>query len=286
MRLQASTPEICLWEPLAASKPLQTISESIGSLIKQRAAHFMQNIPDDFSYARLTSYFDTPQVAATVRSPDCLLGMLTAVASAPAELLPEDWLDLIFLDDIDDNPALQNPERWLDGLIQELISWWLDCLSSLDKGDFVLPEHLVFEENGAVPKALKEFAEGYIIASDWSDELWQQATPDEEGIENDLRMAALTALVQCVKEELRNEEGAPDLVARMIAAQKEDFDSDIDAPFTLSSLLCAVGHLGRQRSEELRQPREPYINPNRETGRNDPCPCGSGKKFKKCCMHS
>ena len=20
-------------------------------------------------------------------------------------------------------------------------------------------------------------------------------------------------------------------------------------------------------------------------GRNDPCPCGSGKKFKKCCMH-
>ncbi|NIH20336.1 hypothetical protein HBN02_18080 [Morganella morganii] len=21
------------------------------------------------------------------------------------------------------------------------------------------------------------------------------------------------------------------------------------------------------------------------TGRNDPCPCGSGKKFKKCCLH-
>jgi len=22
-----------------------------------------------------------------------------------------------------------------------------------------------------------------------------------------------------------------------------------------------------------------------KTGRNDPCPCGSGKKFKKCCLH-
>jgi hypothetical protein len=22
-----------------------------------------------------------------------------------------------------------------------------------------------------------------------------------------------------------------------------------------------------------------------KTGRNDPCPCGSGKKFKKCCIH-
>jgi uncharacterized protein YecA (UPF0149 family) len=23
--------------------------------------------------------------------------------------------------------------------------------------------------------------------------------------------------------------------------------------------------------------------PNLKTGRNDPCPCGSGSKFKKCC---
>jgi len=23
--------------------------------------------------------------------------------------------------------------------------------------------------------------------------------------------------------------------------------------------------------------------PATKTGRNDPCPCGSGKKFKKCC---
>jgi uncharacterized protein len=26
----------------------------------------------------------------------------------------------------------------------------------------------------------------------------------------------------------------------------------------------------------------PYINPLRHIGRNDPCPCGSGKKFKNC----
>ena len=28
----------------------------------------------------------------------------------------------------------------------------------------------------------------------------------------------------------------------------------------------------------------PIANPNRDVGRNDPCPCGSGKKFKKCCL--
>lgn len=26
-----------------------------------------------------------------------------------------------------------------------------------------------------------------------------------------------------------------------------------------------------------------YVRPHRKTGRNDPCPCGSGKKFKQCC---
>ena len=31
---------------------------------------------------------------------------------------------------------------------------------------------------------------------------------------------------------------------------------------------------------------EPLRNPLRDVGRNDSCPCGSGKKFKKCCLHS
>ena len=29
---------------------------------------------------------------------------------------------------------------------------------------------------------------------------------------------------------------------------------------------------------------KPLLPPKRKVGRNDPCPCGSGKKFKKCCI--
>lgn len=29
----------------------------------------------------------------------------------------------------------------------------------------------------------------------------------------------------------------------------------------------------------------PAVNPFKGVGRNDPCPCGSGKKFKKCCLN-
>ncbi len=43
------------------------------------------------------------------------------------------------------------------------------------------------------------------------------------------------------------------------------------------------------RADAPAQPREdpadtPFVNPYRDIGRNDPCPCGSGKKAKKCCL--
>ena len=28
---------------------------------------------------------------------------------------------------------------------------------------------------------------------------------------------------------------------------------------------------------------DPIVNASPKVGRNDPCPCGSGKKYKKCC---
>jgi len=34
---------------------------------------------------------------------------------------------------------------------------------------------------------------------------------------------------------------------------------------------------------DLAYPNEPVRNPWRHVGRNDPCPCGSGKKYKQCC---
>jgi uncharacterized protein len=41
----------------------------------------------------------------------------------------------------------------------------------------------------------------------------------------------------------------------------------------------------RQTPEQsTRQGRGPGIRKRREPGRNDPCPCGSGKKYKKCCL--
>ena len=34
---------------------------------------------------------------------------------------------------------------------------------------------------------------------------------------------------------------------------------------------------------EMVEPVQPIVKEGKEPGRNDPCPCGSGKKYKKCC---
>ena len=36
--------------------------------------------------------------------------------------------------------------------------------------------------------------------------------------------------------------------------------------------------------EEQASPK-PVVNPGARIGRNDPCPCGSGLKYKRCCMN-
>ena len=38
-----------------------------------------------------------------------------------------------------------------------------------------------------------------------------------------------------------------------------------------------------ENRENENQNRQPVFNKNKNIGRNDPCPCGSGKKYKKCC---
>lgn len=49
------------------------------------------------------------------------------------------------------------------------------------------------------------------------------------------------------------------------------------------SLRDEQGFLVDSRYEPFVLP-ETYVRPEPKIGRNDPCPCGSGKKYKKCCL--
>ena len=63
----------------------------------------------------------------------------------------------------------------------------------------------------------------------------------------------------------------------------------IDAIEEVSGWYCYSEKYLRQVEEEelppLWEEADIASNPYRDIGRNDPCPCGSGKKFKKCCLN-
>jgi uncharacterized protein YecA (UPF0149 family) len=44
-----------------------------------------------------------------------------------------------------------------------------------------------------------------------------------------------------------------------------------------------VAILYRHFFKRIKTPGTTFIHSSPKVGRNDPCPCGSGKKYKKCC---
>ncbi len=75
----------------------------------------------------------------------------------------------------------------------------------------------------------------------------------------------------------------PELVATGDAAGKKGLIAEDVAPF--DDVIGALADWPWPEDDdgwEEEPAQEPWINPLRHIGRNDPCPCGSGKKFKNC----
>jgi preprotein translocase subunit SecA len=47
--------------------------------------------------------------------------------------------------------------------------------------------------------------------------------------------------------------------------------------------LAEGGQTNQSSAGQEKEAAKPIVNKNKEVGRNDKCPCGSGKKYKKCC---
>ena len=47
--------------------------------------------------------------------------------------------------------------------------------------------------------------------------------------------------------------------------------------------MNAVGESNIPNSASSTEKAQPIVNDGPKVGRNEPCPCGSGKKYKNCC---
>jgi uncharacterized protein YecA (UPF0149 family) len=60
---------------------------------------------------------------------------------------------------------------------------------------------------------------------------------------------------------------------------REEFQSSIRLPKIETTITQAAK---KMRTNAEKSAPKPVVNTQKELGRNDPCWCGSGKKFKKC----
>ena len=89
------------------------------------------------------------------------------------------------------------------------------------------------------------------------------------------------------EDDLSEAEKAPDDIGRFKRANLGYIDDVIEAldwPIPTESFAEEEPERRPLWAEEAAVANVPAINPWRHVGRNDPCPCGSGKKAKKCCL--
>lgn len=181
---------------------------------------------------------------------DGALGLIHAVALAPGRVPPAAWLPLLATDGRGD----VDRSRFLD-LILRLYD---DCLHGLDGGDSFFPEP---DDEGACVSFSKGFVAGAELDDVWigHDDHWSFAAP----------FAYLA--------------GRRELVP---AAFLQKLDAQPDARAMVCRKLGAVVLSAHESFSKVRDPAAPPREARavRRVGRNDPCPCGSGKKFKRCCV--
>ena len=73
-----------------------------------------------------------------------------------------------------------------------------------------------------------------------------------------------------------------DMFAAMEAADPADFSQP--QPANAQECTTAPNEPNVFSMHNSAQPQEPCRRPEPKIGRNDACPCGSGKKYKQCCL--
>lgn len=189
-------------------------------------------------------------------------GFLTALVSAPQAIMPNTWLAELW--DGTPGPLWRDEEecqqfmaclfRYMNGITDALMStpcMYTPLLIQDDDGNSDEPE-------------VMDWCYGYLRAvalGDWS------------GMPSALQMAL--SLIQ------------------MHATKERD---DIIREWSQETYLKSKGLLGnaamdlhsywlQQRSQLSPHGQVQSMRRDLKAGRNDPCPCGSGKKYKKCCLH-
>ncbi len=235
-----------------------------------------------FDIQPLKTCFNHPQVQLAFGNLYHSLGFITAVASAPEKIPAKEWMPQLVKPGSPD--ITFEEENLVKNLNQGFVSWWQECDLAFEHGTGLnLPCLLEANDAGKADQSLVDFATGYLDAYNWLSGSWDKLLP-KDSPEAVRSLALLGVLLGRFINEQQVASQEPE-----IFEQLPELEQCISL---VPKLISAVGMLGKDiaQNQETSKPQSfsavsPAINQLKNVGRNDLCPCGSGKKFKKCCLH-
>ena len=226
-------------------------------------------------------------------------GFMVALICTRRAIPPQEYWPLLLSDDAlppDANTPMQAQTLFTDAIQQQRFFdlWtrrWDEIVASLDAKVEALDDERTYQpevldtrgaiaalpaeeradmEGEAIPSFAQIWALGFMFAvENWPEE-WAAPRDKEAAQWLDEALQSIVALTEddTGKPEISmfSEDGPPSISQARVDA----FGSAIWAVYDLRQLWRSLG----PRVETVRKADEP--------GRNDPCPCGSGKKYKKC----
>lgn len=197
-----------------------------------------------------------------------LHGFLTAVVSAPEPSTPSQWFDGIGIDEVE-----FKSEAEANKYFSLLIRFYNGIVSDFEKNKF---SPLLFTETKGkkcIDEALTMAAPwciGYIEGVHWDEDSWLDRENEEK--------SKLARMLFCIISIFLSDEE--------LCEELEEAELDVDPK---EFRICSLMSLPSIVTEIYELIRKNAVNPHventsvKKTGRNEICPCGSNKKYKKCC---
>ncbi|MEJ2763271.1 SEC-C metal-binding domain-containing protein [Photobacterium sp. MCCC 1A19761] len=193
-------------------------------------------------------------------------GALLAANANPKPMEPEVWLPALITGGVVEEAPVLLPEAQKKALLAHFELQY--C--RMKAGEYQLPYAVQWQADTGVTDELRYFAEGFLAVWPSIEPNWAEQ-PVSDGT---MRMlsALLTTCMLLVDEEAT------------LAQMQEAGVEGVPAPQALYPQLDLMLNEVVMAADELQQGGGTQaVNPYKTVGRNDACPCGSGKKFKQCC---
>ncbi len=202
-------------------------------------------------------------------------GFLFAVCASPEPVDMEEWLNVVFNNEDPNYKSIEKREK----IEVKLLDVFNEVKEQVHQDAPQLPEWLGVlspaEENYGDEAELAFWCDGFFDGYDWLEEVWDSSVDDElaEAMED------IFATLMCFS----HREDAQAYCDK--ARQTKHLPKKQRAQRVLDGFPKAMANYARigRTLLEAYENSEPFVR-DTKVGRNDPCPCGSGQKYKRCCM--